>query len=64
MNIVNSPVQIPRQAPLPAAPPLALFDKLPEVMLEVVISFTCNDLKELIKLSLVNKRWLLCTRQP
>ena len=61
---MNIAPPVPRQAPLPAALTLALFDRLPEVMLEVVISFTCNDLKELIKLSLVNKRWLLCTRQP
>ena len=62
-SIMNIAPPVPRQAPL-AAPPLALFDRLPEVMLEVVMSFTCNDLKELIKLSLIDKSWLLCTRQP
>ena len=33
-------------------------------MLEIVIAFTCIDLKEFIKLGLIDKRWLLCTRQP
>ena len=53
-----------RSARLLAALPVAFFDRLPDVMLEVVLAFTCEDLKDFIKLGLIDKRWLLCTRQP
>ena len=52
------------QHPLLPALPVAFFDKLPDVMLEVVLAFICKDLKEFMKWGLIDKRWLLCTRQP
>ena len=43
--------------------PISYFDRLPDVMLEIIIDFSCEDVRDFLKVGRTDRRWLECSRK-
>ena len=44
--------------------PISNFDRLPNVMLEVIIEFSCVGVPDFLKVGRIDRRFLECRRKP